>query len=63
MEQKVPYVYFFENLEVFASCKRVFNKLSNDTDLLKIELLLLNIWEKDGIYFLLFSIYFQSHFV
>ena len=33
----------FENVEIFAVCKRVFNKFSNDTNLLKIELQLLKI--------------------
>ena len=52
----------FENVEIVAACERVFSKLSNDTNFLKIELQLLKIWEKDGANILLFSLYFTSYF-
>ena len=55
-QQKVPYVYF-EHFEIFTAiaCERVFNKLSNDTNCLKIELLLLKVSGKYGGFFLLFA--------
>ena len=40
--KKVPY-FSFENYEIFAAYDSMFNKLSNDTNLLKIELQLLTI--------------------
>ena len=49
-------------LRFFAESKRVSNRLSDDTILMKIWLWLLKIWEKDGVYFLLFSLYFTSYF-
>ena len=52
----------FENVEMFAACERVFSKLSNDTNLLKIELQLLNILEQDGGNFVILSLYFTSYF-
>ena len=60
-QQKVPYVYFWEN-EIFALSKKQLNKLSNDTKHTEIELLLLKIWEKVGVFFLLLSLYFTSYF-
>ena len=48
----------FEIYEIFAIAKWVLNKLSNDIRTITIEALLLKIWEKDGAYFLLFSLFF-----
>ena len=53
-QQKVPYVYF-DRFEICALSKRQINKLSNDNKFIKIEQLLLKIYEKGGIFFLLFN--------
>ena len=49
----------FENMRL---SKRQLNKLSKDIKLLRIEVLLLKIWEKDWLYFVLFSLFFTIYF-
>ena len=50
----------FEQYGIFALSNGELNKLSNDTRIIKIEVLLLKIWEKDGLSFLLFSLFFTT---
>ena len=56
------YLIYFWKYEISALSKRQLNKLSNDTKLLRIEVPLLKIWEKDWLYFLLFSLFFYNLF-
>ena len=51
-----------DNFEIFPESKRVFHKLSNDTNLLKIELQLMKIYEKDGANSFSFSLNFTGYF-
>ena len=48
---------------MFALSNRAFNKLSNDTQFLKIEVILLEIQLSQRLNFLLFSLYFAHCFV
>ena len=52
----------FEKIEIFALSNRRFNKLSNDTKLVKIKVILLKIQVLQGMNFLLFSLYFTHCF-
>ena len=52
----------FERYEICTLSKRQLNKLSDDTKLIIIELLLLQNEEKYGLFFLLFSLYFTRYF-
>ena len=47
----------FEKTEIFALSNRRFNKLSNDTKLVKIEVILLQVQVLQSVNFLLFSFY------
>ena len=53
----------FEKIEIFALSNWRFNKLSNDTKFVKIEVILLKIQLLQSVYILLFSIYFTHYFV
>ena len=53
----------FEKIEIFALSNIRFNKLSNDTKLIKIEVILLKIQVLQSTNFLLFSLYFTHCFV
>ena len=53
----------FENIELFALSKRRFNKLSNDTKFVNIDVILLKVQLLQSVYFLLFSLYFTHYFV
>ena len=48
--------------EIFTSSNRRFNKLSNDTKFVKIEVILLKVQLLQSVYFLLFSLYFAHYF-
>ena len=52
----------FEKIEMFALSYRRFNKLSNDTKVIKIEVILLKIQVLQSTKFLLFSLYFAHCF-
>ena len=58
LDKNVPYYVFFR--KIFALSKRQ-NKLSNDTKLIKIAMLLLKMCKKEGVLFLLFSLYFAQY--
>ena len=53
----------FEKIEIFALSNRRFNKLSNDSKFIKIEVILLKIQVWQSLNFLLFSLYFTHCFV
>ena len=48
---------------ICALSNRKFNKLSNDTKFVKIEVILLEVQLLQSVYFLLFSLYFPHYFV
>ena len=53
----------YENIEIFAISNRRFNKLSNDTKFINIEVILLKIQVLQSVTFLLLSLYFTHCFV
>ena len=53
----------FEKMEAFALSNRGFNKLSNYTKFVKIEVILLKVQALQSVNFLLFSLYFTHCFV
>ena len=53
----------FEENETFALSNRIYNKLSNDTKIIEIEVILLKTQLLQSVYFLLFSLYFAHYFV
>ena len=61
--RKVHPVYFLGENDVFALSNRRFHNLSNDTKLVKIEVILLKVQLLPILYFLLFFLYYTHYFV
>ena len=53
----------FDKIEISALSIRRFNKLSNDTKIVKFEVVLLKIHLLQSVYFLLFYLYFENYFI